>query len=91
MKHDSAPAPRADLRAALRALPSVDTVLSHPHIASLRDGLPHALVTSAVREELDEIRERVRQGSAPDVSVEAVARGAGERVVRAMSPGLRPV
>ncbi|HET9494851.1 MAG TPA: L-seryl-tRNA(Sec) selenium transferase, partial [Chloroflexia bacterium] len=47
--------------------------------------------TSAVREELDEIRERVRQGSAPDVSVEAVARGAGERVVRAMSPGLRPV
>jgi L-seryl-tRNA(Ser) seleniumtransferase len=92
MKNDSA-SPGADsrLNAALRALPSVDVVLAHPALADLRKRLPHHLVADAVRAELETARAEARSGQAPDPAVEAIARGAVERLGRILSPGLGPV
>jgi L-seryl-tRNA(Ser) seleniumtransferase len=53
--------------------------------------VPHDIVTDAVREEVQSIRERVLAGEAADTSVELVAHAAARRVADALAPGLRPV
>lgn len=92
MKQDSAsPHARDHLNSVLRSLPAVDAVLAHPALATLRERLPHDLVARAVRAELDAVRALARDGQSPDLSVEAIAHAAAERLGGILSPGLRPV
>jgi L-seryl-tRNA(Ser) seleniumtransferase len=82
---------RDQVNAALRSLPSVDAVLAHHALASLRERLPHLLVTEAVRVELDSARARARDGHLPRADLDAFAAAAVERLSAMLSPGLRPV
>ncbi len=80
-----------DPATSLRALPSVEAVLSHPVVIAGVDGVPRRLAAVAVREEIAAWRERALRGemdAAP--SVEDVAH-ASVRRAHAMRPGLRRV
>lgn len=80
--------------AQLRAIPSVDKVLTHPALREAMSQLPHAIVVAAVRSEVEKVREAVLrdEGEAPGIpgiaEVAARASTAASRLTRA---GLRPV
>ena len=76
----------------LRALPSVEKLLSHEALAEVARELPRALVVAAVRETLAEARaslKRSKNGSAPDG--EQLARAAAARARASSAPVLRRV
>ncbi len=74
----------------LRALPAVETLLSHPALSGALGRLPRPLVVEAVRAELAEQRGRLKRGS-PPASPETLAAGAAARATAAGQPTLRRV
>jgi L-seryl-tRNA(Ser) seleniumtransferase len=76
-----------------RNLPSVNDVLAAPGLGGAADAHAHEQVVAAVRAELDELRQMLGRGEAPDgrMSAEAVALRAAERLRRDLRPTLRPV
>lgn len=74
----------------LRQLPSVDALLRDPQLEELAGRSGRDLVTSAVREVLDEARRAVRAGAAVPGQA-ALAAQAAERVNAWLQPTLRPV
>ncbi|PDW00622.1 L-seryl-tRNA(Sec) selenium transferase [Candidatus Viridilinea mediisalina] len=74
----------------LRDLPSVDRLLQALRSA-LGAELPHALLLTAARAELDAARAALRGGEAYPSSLEDLTAAAVQRVVQALTPSLRPV
>ncbi len=76
-----------------RQLPSVNEVLQAAAVQALAARHAHDLLVAAVRQELDDLRRRLRQGDAPDgaASAEAVAGRVAERLGHDLRPRLRPV
>jgi len=74
----------------LRKLPSVDALLQEPGMAALVNTHGRQLVLDAARQELDEVRERIRGGAACPELLALVAR-IDERLSRLMTPTLLPV
>jgi L-seryl-tRNA(Ser) seleniumtransferase len=76
-----------------RRLPSVNEVLQAASVEALAAEHAHDLLVAAVRQELDDLRRRVRQGDALDgaTSAEAVAGRVAARLSHDLRPRLRPV
>jgi L-seryl-tRNA(Ser) seleniumtransferase len=74
----------------LRALPSVDRVLSHPAAARAAQELSRAVVADAAREELSYRRAAIATG-APAPTLDEVVSAALRRAYAALKPSLRPV
>jgi L-seryl-tRNA(Ser) seleniumtransferase len=74
----------------MRALPSVDTVLSHPALRAARSQLPHDLLVLAVRQELDRLRSVLTTHSHVEFSLDDIASNAASHARLMSSPGLRP-
>lgn len=77
-----------DIRAALRALPSVSALLSCAPVAEQAELLGAPAVTDAVRAELDAERDRIRSGVASRTQAE-LAVAAAHRASRMSLPSLR--
>jgi L-seryl-tRNA(Ser) seleniumtransferase len=77
----------------LRNLPAVTIVLETPTVAALEPAHGRDAVVTAVRAELEALRERLRAGEALDgeIAPEAVAARVAARVEAASAPMLRPV
>ncbi|MDQ3706075.1 MAG: L-seryl-tRNA(Sec) selenium transferase [Chloroflexota bacterium] len=76
---------------AMRGLPSVDRVLSHPALLSAKAELPHDLLVLAIRQELDRLRNALSAGGTLDTSLEDIAQEAASLAHLIASPRLRPV
>jgi L-seryl-tRNA(Ser) seleniumtransferase len=76
-----------------RDLPSVTDVLNTAAAQALAAQHAHGLVVAAVREELADLRRRLRQGETADgqTAAEALAQRVAERLGRELRPKLRPV
>jgi L-seryl-tRNA(Ser) seleniumtransferase len=76
-----------------RRLPAVAAVLEAPGVRALEPGHGHETVVTAVRAELDSLRERLQAGTAidHDIGIEAVAARVTARVEGDATPHLRPV
>src|SRR5690348_15263705 len=81
----------ADATSLLRTLPSVDRVIGHPSMSEVREHLPHAIITSAARAEVDAAREALLQGVKNGLSLEEIAQRAADRARQMVSPSLRPI
>ncbi|MDQ5826312.1 MAG: L-seryl-tRNA(Sec) selenium transferase [Chloroflexota bacterium] len=77
--------------AAMRGLPSVDKVLSHPALEAVKAELPHDLVVLAIRQELDRLRNALSMDGAVNISPEDIAEKAASRAHLMASARLRPV
>ncbi len=75
----------------LRSLPSTDRVLAHPTLAGLLGRLPGYLLTAAVRQELERVREAIKAGLTEAPSLDAIASAAALVAGLIASPSLRPV
>src|SRR5512140_2350925 len=53
---------KGDPKAALRAIPSVETLLHHPELSGGATGLGRPAMTRLIREVLDQVRAEVREG-----------------------------
>ncbi len=80
-----------DTQSLFRALPKVDRLLERDDLAALASVHPRVLVTDAVRETLDALREEIRSGGEPDVSEHAVAARVAALVERKARRSLRRV
>lgn len=80
-----------DTQSLLRAIPKVDRLLERDDLAALASVHPRALVTDAVRETLDALREEIRAGGEPDVSEHAVVARVVALVERKARRSLRRV
>jgi L-seryl-tRNA(Ser) seleniumtransferase len=69
----STPADQGPVQAALRSLPSVDHLLSHPAVAPLSSDYPRSELVFAIRTVLDRARVEIRAGE--HLPVESPARG----------------
>jgi L-seryl-tRNA(Ser) seleniumtransferase len=76
-----------------RNLPSVNDVLEASPVRDLEVAHAHDLIVSAVRCELDELRQQLAAGKSPDgeATVAAVAARVVARLDRELKPKLRPV
>ncbi len=74
----------------LRRLPSVDRVLQTSEGAELVERFGHSLAVEAVRETLDDIRQRILAGSAAPEQAE-IAAEVEQRLAEWTTPTLRPV
>jgi L-seryl-tRNA(Ser) seleniumtransferase len=74
-----------DVEERLRRLPSVE------RLASALDGLPHAVATAAAREELDELRRRIRSGDPIEPDLAVLLEVVAERARQLVRGSLRPV
>ena len=77
--------------AALRALPSVESLLSGPTLAGLLPRLPRLLVVEAARAELAAERKRTRRTGVPPAGAEELTARIAERAERESRPALRRV
>ena len=77
----------------LRGLPSVDRVLGHPAIKLLREhvGLPKNIVTMAIREELEEIRQSVLNGNDATPTLAEVVDQVSVRALGIVAPSIKHV
>ncbi len=78
----------------LTLIPKVDSILSHPFIASLSGSVPERVIKEAVRDELDALRKGVLSGevSRPEeLALETLARASAKRATEADRPKLRRV
>ncbi|MBF6612008.1 MAG: L-seryl-tRNA(Sec) selenium transferase [Chloroflexi bacterium] len=75
----------------LRRIPSVDKVLGQPALDPVRIALPRDLITEAVRDELNDLRDRLRQNGDEAPGVEEIARRAVTRSLAMVSTSLHPV
>ncbi|HLB28999.1 MAG TPA: L-seryl-tRNA(Sec) selenium transferase [Dehalococcoidia bacterium] len=73
-----------------RALPSVDRLLGHPQVGTLKGLCPQSVLTSLIREELEVARGAIAAGSAPP-SLEDLAEGVVRAARALLQPSLRPV
>ena len=83
-----------DLKEIYRAIPGVDTLLREPRIRELSGVYGRAAVTAAVREELDRIREIIRQKNGADPSAAdsgRIAKNVAERLRASSEPVFRKV
>jgi len=77
---------------ALRALPSVESLLALPPLQELSGKAPRALLVGAVREAIGRARDQIRRGSAPaPPSAHALAAEAAAAAVARLRPSLRSV
>jgi L-seryl-tRNA(Ser) seleniumtransferase len=76
-----------------RGLPSVNDVLGAPSVQALAGQHAHDLIVTAIRAELEELRQRLGKGEAIDgqSSIETVASRVAERLKRECQPKLRAV
>ncbi len=76
-----------------RKLPKVDQVLAEPAVQALASTYAHERIVTAVRDEISDLRELVKQGQDPDGRAEpaAVAQRVSERLHRDFRPKLRRV
>lgn len=75
----------------LRALPSVDRVLADPALDFVRDTLPAPLITTAVREVLEEARSAILAGAQSTPTLTELAARAVATALHASRSGLRHV
>jgi L-seryl-tRNA(Ser) seleniumtransferase len=75
----------------LRALPSVDRVLADPALDYVRASLPAPLITSAVREVLEEARTAILAGAQSEPTLPQLAERAAAMAAQASTGGLRHV
>ncbi|MDQ3927542.1 MAG: L-seryl-tRNA(Sec) selenium transferase, partial [Chloroflexota bacterium] len=75
----------------MRAIPSVDKVLSHPSLRRAKDELPHDLLVLAVRQELGRLRAALSTNGPAELSLEDIAARAASLAYLIASPRLRPV
>ncbi len=87
---DTSPAPHAPL-AALRELPSVDTLLKQPAVVNLSDDYPRSEVVYAIRAVLEERRATLRAGGQADCDLPALALDIRQRLYERSQPHLRKV
>ena len=74
----------------LRQLPKVDEVLRRPPVAALE--LPQTVVTDLVRGRIEELRQRILEGSLTSLpTVEELCDGVCADAAAAAKPSLRPV
>jgi L-seryl-tRNA(Ser) seleniumtransferase len=83
--------PPADVNAALRRLPKVDEVLGSPALRELLGRAPRWAVVSAVRGEIDQLREQLVRAPEPGERLEVDAAAIAARVDRLTRASLRPV
>jgi L-seryl-tRNA(Ser) seleniumtransferase len=77
---------------ALRALPSVESLLASPALRGLLERAPRAVILGAARATLDAHRDALHRGKAAAAPpAEALAAEAARRVEDALRPSLRPV
>src|SRR5947209_8721104 len=88
---DEPTAAGAERSGQLRAIPSVDRVISHPLLEEARTRLPHGVVAEAARAELDATRQALVQGGIDSPGLEEIAARAARRAFSMASPSLRPV
>ncbi len=87
---DPSPAPHAPL-AALRELPSVDTLLKQPAVINLSDDYPRSEVVFAIRAVLEDRRTALRAGRHVDCDLPALALDIRQRLYERSQPHLRKV
>src|SRR3954447_15792766 len=75
----------------LRGLPSVDRVLAHPAVSALAQDLPSNILTIAVREELDSIRQSLLKGNTDAPALDEIAERAVARALVIVAPSIKPV
>jgi L-seryl-tRNA(Ser) seleniumtransferase len=76
----------------LRNLPSVHEVLAAPRVQALVSAHVHGLVAGAVRAELDDLRQRLREQQSVDgMAVESIAERVAARLHHELRPKLREV
>jgi L-seryl-tRNA(Ser) seleniumtransferase len=71
-------------------LPSVDSLLSHPEIAGLKDRYGHSAVVAAVRDELAVLREELKSRR-ESPALAGIAAACRKRLETRFAPTLRPV
>ena len=76
-----------------RSLPAINEVLDMPPVQALTPHHSHELIVATIRQELNELRQRLGQGEQVDgqVNAESVAAKVVERLGRELRPKLRPV
>ena len=74
-----------------RQLPSISDLLERPDLAEVRAAHSHDAVTSALRTELDELRNRIASGHSIDGELESIATRIRHRLERDSLPILRAV
>ena len=76
-----------------RQLPSVNEVLASDSLQALFGEHAHELIVAAVRDDLAQLRERIRQGQAADGqgTIASIASGVADRLGQQMRPKLRSV
>jgi L-seryl-tRNA(Ser) seleniumtransferase len=76
-----------------RSLPSVNAILDLPAVQALQPRHAHELIVGAIRQEIDEARQRLAQGEVLDgqMDADAVASRIEQRLVRELRPKLRRV
>ena len=74
----------------LRKLPQIEEVLHHASLADLT-GVPRDIVVDAVRGVVDEFRQKILGGGAPDVEIGVIAQLAAARAQNLTRPSLRRV
>ena len=72
----------------LRNLPSVDSLLNQPAIATLLDDFPRAELIRCIRAVLDERREAIRAGDAATLDVPALALDIRHKLYQRALPSL---
>ena len=81
----------SNLKARLRALPSVEEILESPEAKALGGALPRSLVADAAREVLDEIRRSVLDANGTDPLPDDIPARVGRRARALLDPSLRRV
>ena len=74
----------------LRKLPQIEEVLHHASLADLT-GVPRDIIVDAVRGVVDEFRQKILGGGAPDVEIGVIAQLAAARAQNLTRPSLRRV
>jgi len=76
-----------------RSLPSVNAILDLPAVQALQPRHAHELIVGAIRQEIDEARQRLAQGEVLDgqMDADAVAARIEQRLTRELRPKLRRV
>ncbi len=80
-----------DTQKLLRALPKTDELLRRDDLSALAVTVPRAVVTDAVRDAVDSVREAILSGEAPAFDADSIANDAIARATDRMLPSLRPV
>jgi L-seryl-tRNA(Ser) seleniumtransferase len=75
----------------LRKLPSVDSLLNQPAVATLLDEFPRAELVCCIRAVLDDRREELRAGRSPAVDVPGLALDIRQKLYERARPNLRRV